>query len=175
MAYSLCEIPNKYNIFATLKRIRMKKQLLLLTAGGMLALASCKNEAPATAGPSDMQIDSMVNARVEEMRTQLMAENDSLINALAQWKADSMIAAMKGTAAPAKAKPVAKKPAAPNKATSGNQPANAAGTTSNAANSGGIQGHSDQNAQGGVKSIKSNSDQSTKSGLKSIKDNADKK
>jgi hypothetical protein len=133
LAYSLCDIPNKYNIFTTLKRIRMKKQLLLLTAGGMLALASCKNEAPATAaGPSDAQIDSMVNARVEEMRTQLMAENDSLINALAQWKADSMIAAMKGTSAPAKPKPVAKKPAAPNKAISGNSAASATGASSSA-------------------------------------------
>lgn len=152
----------------------MKKQLLLLTAGGMLALASCKNEAPATAaGPSDAQIDSMVNARVEEMRTQLMAENDSLINALAQWKADSMIAAMKGAPAP-KAKPVAKKPApAHNSIQSGNQPATSSASTSSS--SSGIQGHSDQNAQSGLKGIKSNSDQNTKSGLKSIKDNADKK
>ena len=106
----------------------MKKQLLLLTAGGMLALASCKNEAPATAaGPSDMQIDSTVNARVEEMRTQLMAQNDSLINALAQWKADSMIAAMKGTPAPAKPKPAAKKPAPAKSPVTSNQPANASG------------------------------------------------
>jgi len=83
----------------------MKKQTLLLLAGGMLALASCQNEAPAvSAGPSEAQIDSMVNARVEAMRSELMAQNDSLINALAQWKADSMIAAMKG-AKPAAAAP----------------------------------------------------------------------
>lgn len=93
----------------------MKKQLLLLTAGSMLAFASCKNEAPAIdAGASQAQIDSIVNARVEEMRAELMAQNDSLINALAQWKADSMIAAMKGAktnAAPKpKAKPVAQAP-----------------------------------------------------------------
>ncbi len=90
----------------------MKKQLLFLTAGTLLAFASCNNETPAASGPSQEQIDSMVNARVEEMRTQLMAENDSLINALAQWKADSMIAAMKG-AKPAAAKPVAKAKPAP--------------------------------------------------------------
>ncbi|MBL7683968.1 MAG: hypothetical protein JNK00_11470 [Flavipsychrobacter sp.] len=90
----------------------MKKQTLLLLAGGMLAMASCQNEAPAVSnGPSEAQIDSMVNARVEAIRTELMAQNDSLINALAQWKADSMIAAMKGTKTAA-AKPVSKpKPA----------------------------------------------------------------
>lgn len=88
----------------------MKKQTLLLLAGGMLAFASCQNEAPAgSAGPSEAQIDSMVNARVEAMRSELMAQNDSLINALAQWKADSMIAAMKGAKAAAPApKPVTK-------------------------------------------------------------------
>ncbi len=87
----------------------MKKQSLLLLAGGMLALASCQNEAAApAAGPSDAQIDSMVNARVETIRMELMASNDSLINALAQWKADSMIAAMKGGKPVAKPKPVAK-------------------------------------------------------------------
>lgn len=87
----------------------MKKQTLLLLAGGMLAFASCQNEAPAgNAGPSEAQIDSMVNARVEAIRGELMLQNDSLINALAQWKADSMIAAMKGAKPAASAKPVAK-------------------------------------------------------------------
>ncbi|OSZ79322.1 hypothetical protein CAP35_14005 [Chitinophagaceae bacterium IBVUCB1] len=99
----------------------MKKQSLLLLAGGMLALASCQNEAAApAAGPSEAQIDSMVNARVEEARMELMASNDSLINALAQWKADSMIAAMKGSK-PAAPKPVVKKTVAPSgKSTAGN-------------------------------------------------------
>ena len=72
----------------------MKKQALFLMAGALVAFASCNN-AP-TEGASQAQIDSTVNARVEEIRLQLMAENDSLINALAQMKADSMIAAMKG-------------------------------------------------------------------------------
>lgn len=88
----------------------MKKQLLLLTAGSMLVFASCQNEAtPVDAGASQAQIDSIVNARVETIRAEMMAQNDSLINALAQWKADSIIAAMKGAkvAAP---KPVVKKP-----------------------------------------------------------------
>lgn len=79
----------------------MKKQTLLLMAGGILALASCNNEQAADAGMNQAQVDSAVNARVEEIRAELMAQNDSLINALAQWKADSIIAAMKGKPAPA--------------------------------------------------------------------------
>ncbi len=110
----------------------MKKQTLLLLAGGMLALASCQNEAPAvSAGPSEAQIDSMVNARVEAMRSELMAQNDSLINALAQWKADSMIAAMKGSKPAAAPKPVAKpKPAeTPKPKTVGNGKPSMSGNT----------------------------------------------
>ena len=87
----------------------MEKQTLLLMAGGILALASCNNEQAADAGMNQAQVDSAVNARVEEIRAELMAQNDSLINALAQWKADSIIAAMKGTAsASAKPKPTTK-------------------------------------------------------------------
>lgn len=114
----------------------MKKQLLLLTAGGMLAFASCKNEAPvADAGASQAQIDSMVNAQVEAIRAELMAQNDSLINALAQWKADSMIAAMKGTTPPA-AKPVAKpKPAAKTSMTTSGNASSGAATTATSAGS----------------------------------------
>ena len=89
----------------------MKKQTLLLMAGGILALASCNNE-QANTGMSQAQVDSAVNARVEEIRGELMAQNDSLINALAQWKADSMIAAMKGAPAPAKTASAKPKPAA---------------------------------------------------------------
>jgi hypothetical protein len=88
----------------------MKKQTLLLLAGGMLAFASCQNE-PAASGPSEAQIDSMVNARVEAIRSELMIQNDSLINALAQWKADSMIAAMKGGSKPSASAKPAPKPA----------------------------------------------------------------
>ena len=69
----------------------MKKQGLLLIAGGMLALASCQNDA--NTGASDAQIDSMVNARVEELRMEMMMQNDSLINAMAVVKADSICGA----------------------------------------------------------------------------------
>ncbi len=75
----------------------MKKQTLLLMAGGMLALASCNNNAAEGTGASQAQIDSMVNARVEEIRTEMMAQNDSLINAMAAMRADSIVAAMKNT------------------------------------------------------------------------------
>lgn len=77
----------------------MKRQALLLIAGGLMALASCQSETTTTTNEmSQAQIDSTVNARVEEMRMQMMASNDSLINEMALYKADSMCAAMKGQA-----------------------------------------------------------------------------
>lgn len=82
----------------------MKKQILLLMAGGVMIMASCNQ--PAETGMSDAQIDSMVNARVETIRAEMMAQNDSLINVMAIEKADSIIAAMKS------GKPAAKKAAA---------------------------------------------------------------
>lgn len=65
-----------------------------------MALASCTSETSTTTNNemSQASIDSAVNARVEEMRTQMMMENDSLINEMALYKADSMCAAMKGQA-----------------------------------------------------------------------------
>lgn len=73
----------------------MKKQSLLLIGGAMLAFASCQQE-NTTGGFTQEQVDSIVNARVEEQMMALQASNDSTINALAQMKADSIIAAMKG-------------------------------------------------------------------------------
>lgn len=70
----------------------MKKQALLFMAGTALIAASCNQ--PADSGMSDAQIDSMVNARVETIRAEMMAQNDSLIDVMAQMKADSIIAAM---------------------------------------------------------------------------------
>jgi len=79
----------------------MKKQSVLFIAGALMTLASCQNNATDT-GANQAQIDSAVNARVEELRTQMMMQNDSLINAEAQRRADSMIAAMgNGAAKPA--------------------------------------------------------------------------
>lgn len=85
----------------------MKKQLSLIMAGGLLAFASCNSGTTPESGASQATIDSTVNARVEAIRIEMEAKNDSIINALAQWKADSIIAAMKGQA-PKAAKPVAK-------------------------------------------------------------------
>ena len=73
----------------------MKKQTLVLLAGGLLTFAACTND-QATGGYTQEQLDSAVNARITEIQAQLQASNDSAINALAQIKADSMIAAMQG-------------------------------------------------------------------------------
>lgn len=64
-------------------------------AGGLMSLASCTTETHES-DMSQAQIDSAVNSRVEEIRMEMMRQNDSLINAMAQVKADSIIAAMKG-------------------------------------------------------------------------------
>lgn len=74
----------------------MKKQSLLFVAGAMLALASCQNEGANTGGFTQEQVDSIVNARVNEQMMQQQAMNDSIINAMAAYKADSIVAAMKG-------------------------------------------------------------------------------
>lgn len=86
----------------------MKKQTLLFMAGGLMAIASCNTNTGDT-GMTQATIDSTVNARVEEIRTEMMRQNDSLINAMAMMKADSIIASMKSGAKPA-AKPAAKAP-----------------------------------------------------------------
>ena len=78
----------------------MKKQSILFLAGGLLALASCNNNA-ANPGMSQAQVDSMVNVKVQELTVKMQASNDSMINMMAKVKADSMIAAMKGATASA--------------------------------------------------------------------------
>src|SRR5690606_33100002 len=49
----------------------------------------------------------MVNERVEQMRLELQAQNDSIINEMAIYRADSIIAARTGKAAPSRPKPSA--------------------------------------------------------------------
>jgi hypothetical protein len=71
----------------------MKKQSLLWMAGVVITLASCQDNSNETSAMDQARIDSAVNARTEEMRLQMMAQNDSIINAEAQRRADSMIAA----------------------------------------------------------------------------------
>lgn len=58
--------------------------------------AACKEESTETGEFTQEYVDSAVNARVMELQVQMQASNDSVINALATWKADSMIAASKG-------------------------------------------------------------------------------
>lgn len=82
----------------------MKKQMLLLMAGGLLAFASCNSNNGNQA--SQAQIDSMVNVKVMEIQTQMAAKNDSIINALAQAKADSMMVANNTGAATSSSAPV---------------------------------------------------------------------
>ncbi|MBW7914040.1 MAG: hypothetical protein H3C54_10180 [Taibaiella sp.] len=83
----------------------MKKQSLLLITGGLLAMASCNTEPAATADNSQAKIDSMVNERVEQIRLELQAQNDSIINEMALYRADSIIAARTGKKPPARPKP----------------------------------------------------------------------
>lgn len=68
----------------------MKKYASLLLAGAALTLASCgNNENNAT----QEQIDSMAAYRADTMAAALKAQNDSLINAMAQMRADSALRA----------------------------------------------------------------------------------
>jgi len=72
------------------------RSLILAAATGALAFAaSCNNDSGNTTDEAVIQakIDSAVQARMEEMQAQLAAQNDSLINAMAMMKADSMMAA----------------------------------------------------------------------------------
>lgn len=93
----------------------MKKQSLLLITGGLLAMASCNTEPAGNAEDAQATIDSTVNARVEEIRLELQAQNDSIINEMAIYRADSIIAARTGKAAPARPRPTA--PASTDRAT----------------------------------------------------------
>jgi hypothetical protein len=72
----------------------MTNKLLLLAAAGTLAFASCQSDVRTTGTDEEMQakIDSAVQARMTEMQAQLAAQNDSLINAVAMMRADSMMA-----------------------------------------------------------------------------------
>lgn len=103
----------------------MKKQALVLLAGGLLTFAACTSEQKTDGAYTQEQLDSAVNARIEELRAELAASNDSAINALAQWKADSMIAAAKGQA------PTTPKPKSPSTSGGGSTstPATPAPTT----------------------------------------------
>lgn len=75
----------------------MKRTTICLLAGGLLTFAACQQES--TSGMSQLQIDSAVNARVDSIRADMMMRNDSMINAMALQKADSMLMARGSEAA----------------------------------------------------------------------------
>lgn len=146
----------------------MKKQSLLLITGGLLALASCNTESANNADNSQAKIDSMVNARVEELRMELEAKNDSMINAMAMLKADSMMAEMAKTGKKPAAKPKTTAPVGISK--SGSTEA----TTTAPASTDPLKSKSDANKKSGSESLKSKSDDNQQSGSKKLKDRADK-
>ncbi len=82
----------------------MNKFTLSLMAGALLATASCNTETGNTDEENQAKIDSIVDVRVEEIRAELYQRNDSIINELAMWRADSILAARAGK------KVVARKP-----------------------------------------------------------------
>jgi hypothetical protein len=49
--------------------------------------------------PLRAEVDSQVNARVNALQLQMQAKNDSIINAMAKHRADSVLATMKGQTA----------------------------------------------------------------------------
>ena len=57
-------------------------------SSGLLLLAACNNQPSNT--PSQGQVDSMVNARVDKMQNDMQAKNDSIIAAQAKITADSL-------------------------------------------------------------------------------------
>jgi len=142
----------------------MKKQSLLLITGGLLAMASCNTEPAATADNSQAKIDSMVNERVEQIRLELQAQNDSIINEMAVFRADSIIAARTG-------KKVTRKAPVQAAQQTGNQSGK---EVQEEPQKDGIKSKSDQNKESGSETLKSKSDQNKESGSKKLKDRADK-
>ena len=126
----------------------MKKQSLLLIGGAMLAFASCQPENTG-GGFTQEQVDSIVNVRVAEQMVALQASNDSTINALAQIKADSIIAAMKsGTS----------------------RPSSSSSTKNNTVNNGGGNKTTPTNPRGGIQSQSDQSKSETRGGIQSQSD-----
>lgn len=145
----------------------MKRQSLLFIAGGLMALASCTSETTTTTNNemSQASIDSAVNVRVEEMRMQMMMENDAKINEMALYKADSMCAAMKGQAP----KP---RPTVTRKPTNGGALTPGGSKPTDMPSGGGLGSKSDQNNTGGGLGSKSDQNQANekKGGLGSRSD-----
>ncbi len=82
---------------------------MFAAGAAVLFFASCQ-ENTTDNGLNQAQIDSAVNARVEEIRTEMLMQNDSIINAEAQRRADSMMAVAAGKPVPPAPKKVVVKP-----------------------------------------------------------------
>ena len=70
----------------------MKKHALLLIAGSVMLMTACNNS---TEQKPAENVDSLANVKAEQMKVEMAAKNDSVINAMAKAKADSTEAAMK--------------------------------------------------------------------------------
>lgn len=147
----------------------MKKQSLILITGAMLAFASCNTENAANSDDSQAKIDSMVNERVEQIRMELAAKNDSLIMEMAMYRADSIMAAMSGKKAPKRRTPAPKPQPTlkDNGGNSGDMSGNS-GTNDNK-----FKSSSDANKQSGTDKFKSKSDANKESGASKFKSKAD--
>lgn len=126
----------------------MKKSLLFLSSG-LLLLAACNNQPSNT--PSQGQVDSMVNARVDKMQNDMQAKNDSIIAAQAKITADSLAVIAKADSM-AKAMNAADKAAAStNRKTTTHKTTTTKETTVTQPVAppaqGGLRGHSDQSVQ----------------------------
>ena len=130
------------------------KFLLLAAAAGTLTFASCTNEAGDGAMTDEMmqaKIDSAVQSRMEEMQMQLAMQNDSLINAMAMMKADSILAARAGGAATSRnttrpTRPTTTKPTTPTTPTT---PTNTGKNTGEQGTNTGKQGTTNAEGQSG--------------------------
>ncbi len=90
--------------------MKYTKSLLVIAAAASVFAVSCQQQGPA--GPSEAQIDSLVNAKVQATTDQLKADCDAKIMQAAQMRADSILAATSKTPGAVKpaTKPTATKP-----------------------------------------------------------------
>ena len=58
-------------------------------------LGSCSGGTEDAAELSQERVDSIVNAKIETLRTEMKRRNDSLINVMARERADSILKSMK--------------------------------------------------------------------------------
>ena len=71
----------------------MNRQIILLTLGLCLVLNSCSVDLSKQQQNAQVKIDSMVNAKVDSLFNKLKTQNDSIINAKANAKAQEIISA----------------------------------------------------------------------------------